>query len=828
MKKGFYGKNQGVITVFVIMIMVPVVVITGLMVDVARAKLFASQVAMASDSYGEAVLSVYDNVLKELYGLFSLTQNEEGLNAIEEYADVIGYSFQPNGDNKGLSGSMFFNSADISFSYEAIEDSKLTNENVFMTQIGDYMEFRVVQQVMNDAGFLDGGIFDMLDQFENMEADNEATSALKDIGDSSSNTLNEIGNYFKLLDEIKQYEVYIKDLKKAAEEYSGVLKEIYEDSDYDKYVNYINLTEEQKKSIDEAKARLDSGYSYESEEEKTADEELADQYVDVEAYRAEIEEKVKPTSEQAHELDSDPVDFDNVSGKIDELSVSAGKIEELIVEVEEKYELIKQKLNGCSEDVKAGIEEDIKELEQISGLKGKFQYVSDYENGNKPKNDHNKSEMNNILNKLDGIKQRILDGKQNQPWSINVDFQWLKINEDSMIKELYKTLDEMYGKNAKEKFSSADKKKNEANKKRDEAVKKLNDEEENTDARNIPDDVQKELKSSASSEAVPSFLEFFNQGFSFQAIGESATLLYDKFLLTEYDFGMFSSRVSGIPKEKREDSAETDSSEEYVDYSLNKVKMSKDINYLYGAEIEYLFGGHQNAKANLAAARNTICGVRMTMNFISTYAIKEINTTINIIATEAAAAVTAGTLGIGAAAAPLVKVAVSAALRMAVAALETVKEWEHLKNREEVLLFKSKLEDLECVDEILGLLGGELESSGSGSSSSKRIEIKMSYEDYLHVLLFLCKSESTLVSRTSDLITLNVNKSQNEGDILSAPLDFKMSETATAVKTTCKAQLNMVVVPKHYLDMFLDGNETQKRIEEYDDNYVNYTMIRGY
>ena len=65
--------GRGFITVFVTLIMVPVVVCTGTMVDAARLKLYSSQAAMAADAYGEVVLSEYDNLLKELYGLFSVT-----------------------------------------------------------------------------------------------------------------------------------------------------------------------------------------------------------------------------------------------------------------------------------------------------------------------------------------------------------------------------------------------------------------------------------------------------------------------------------------------------------------------------------------------------------------------------------------------------------------------------------------------------------------------------------------------------------------------------------------------------------------------------------
>ena len=104
----------------------------------------------------------------------------------------------------------------------------------------------------------------------------------------------------------------------------------------------------------------------------------------------------------------------------------------------------------------------------------------------------------------------------------------------------------------------------------------------------------------------------------------------------------------------------------------------------------------------------------------------------------------------------------------------------------------------------------------------------MSYEDYLHVLLFLCVSDSDLIGRTRDLITLNVNQSQNSGDELTDLSYFTMDKTVTAVKTTCKAQLDMVVVPDNFMDLFLNGNETQQTIEKYDDGYVYYTMIRGY
>lgn len=47
----FFYKNRGVITVFVTLIMVPIVVFTGTMVDLARLKLYSSLAVVTADGY---------------------------------------------------------------------------------------------------------------------------------------------------------------------------------------------------------------------------------------------------------------------------------------------------------------------------------------------------------------------------------------------------------------------------------------------------------------------------------------------------------------------------------------------------------------------------------------------------------------------------------------------------------------------------------------------------------------------------------------------------------------------------------------------------------
>ena len=92
----FLKRSKGSITVLVTLILVPTIFFTGFLTDLSRLKLCGNQAAMAADNYGETVLTQYDNLLKELYGLFAVTQNEEGLKALDNLQAYMKTSFDPS------------------------------------------------------------------------------------------------------------------------------------------------------------------------------------------------------------------------------------------------------------------------------------------------------------------------------------------------------------------------------------------------------------------------------------------------------------------------------------------------------------------------------------------------------------------------------------------------------------------------------------------------------------------------------------------------------------------------------------------------------------
>ena len=200
----FFLKNQGVITAFVTLIMVPVVVFTGIFVDMSRFKFCSSQAIMAADSYSEGVLSIYNNILKELYGLYAISTHEKGKVLIDAMDDYAKYSFNPAADKDfGVAGHMPYASTDVEVSHTNVEGATLSNSNVLLTQVADFMQYRIVGEMVKDSGILDA-----LDKIQKTDDDSAAVEIFSDMGESSADALAGIQRYYEYLEEIDAYLEY--------------------------------------------------------------------------------------------------------------------------------------------------------------------------------------------------------------------------------------------------------------------------------------------------------------------------------------------------------------------------------------------------------------------------------------------------------------------------------------------------------------------------------------------------------------------------------------------------------------------------------------------
>ncbi len=910
------GKNRGFITAFVALIMVPVVAITGTMVDVARLKLYSSQAVMAADSYGEAVLSEYDNTLKELYGLFSVTQNEEGLAAIEELAKCTGYSFNPNGDGElNAEGFMPYKDAVVNIKHEKLPESSLSNTVVMSAQISDFMKFRVVEEVMDESGILA-----LIAGFECMNSDMEAVEMRTEITKSSSDALSKINDYYDVLKTIHDYDDYQKAQKELYDAYADKIKEVYNSETYKKYAYYLDNKKEiddAKDAVDAAKAAQDAidaakaaGQSTEGmtvPEVTDEEKKMAARHIDASAYKTAISNNFTNYSNVATKNNTKyGIKFGDVEKQLKELESIQGKLQTTLDTLQEQINNLKEQMKTCSPEMYDGLNAELADLKEVAESAPEYaatvKLLKDNNIAGKDKN--NKTKWDAQVKVLDELKKDLIAGDiipdySDDGWSkfegswaalteaeLNpITFEWYHFYPDK--KDFYDDLDAMCNKDAAGNVTGNKKQADDDIKHAEDEAAKMKEKisgDEKTDARDITDKLDSQLFYEPNGGGVPNIMDVFTGGASVADLGEAGM---QKFLVTTYNFGMFSSRVSGLEKPEPElpiggstpggDSTPgtgtttpstgvnlnkdnntgstgggtstdptptTGSTGEYFDESLTKVKMCRENNYLYGAEIEYLIGGNNKSKDNLNETRNVICTIRMTTNFVSTYTIPQINSAINSIAAAAEAAVVA--TGVGAAAGPLIRAAVSGALRLGVATFETVCDWELLTQRKEVIFYKSSVDDLTSIELLGSLLGGsfdknkpdsdckvntdkKLTDTGTSGKTNAGLELKLSYEDYLYIMMLLFVDADTLLTRTGDLITLNVNLHNlgvNKDDKLET-LTFLMQNTTTAVRSKCEVDLDFVIVPEYMMNLFVT-DDTTAIIQKQNDGSYGYSVIRGY
>ena len=75
----FFRKTQGAISIFLVLILVPMLTVTSVLIDASRVELARGLLASAGDSALNSALTQYDSKLKEMYGLMATSQNIDTL-----------------------------------------------------------------------------------------------------------------------------------------------------------------------------------------------------------------------------------------------------------------------------------------------------------------------------------------------------------------------------------------------------------------------------------------------------------------------------------------------------------------------------------------------------------------------------------------------------------------------------------------------------------------------------------------------------------------------------------------------------------------------------
>ncbi|MCM1543538.1 MAG: DUF5702 domain-containing protein [Blautia sp.] len=898
MLKIFLKGGKGSISVYVTVIMVPVIFFIGFLVDLSRIKFCGSQAVMAADNYGEAILTDYDNLLKELYGLFALTQNKAGTEALDRLdAYVKEYymtSFQPN-ENRisfghlkeftataAYEGWMPYQNARVSFEASPVEGATLSDPRIFNTQVGDFMKFRIVQTVGDDLD----GIVQAIESVQNMDSNIKAVEKRDEITEKVSRALETVQDYYAQLEALWQYPDYIKEIDRAYSEGMQLIETTLQDkySCYKAYMDEdpqaIEAALEHREAIKEAgendsqsggqsgtEGESESGSQTDEEEQTTVDElseeeerlcRIDDDYTEHLGHSAQqlqaafaaaedgLTERVLWETELrtvyggggyvVRDSDGDTgvtVNIDNFDHKASDLQSTAGKLADKLDDLENLRSQLGDILQDehITTELKEGIEQEMKELDRLFGGGSEYYtaenykelaaYIASY-------SEQNGAYLSQAEEMLKSIRERERECIDSHPelsalpeYADTLDYGRLDAYYGSGYVQLHDSLQECFGNDA------SDSTKKEAQKKQDDADDLLDDvgdalekDAENAGGRDIPSggdfDGMGDAKAAGEFD-ITGMIGSASKNFESNTLADVGNQLLTKLYLVQYDFGMFTSRMTNL----EEPGGENPGDGESVRVSLTGYPMAPNINYLYQSEIEYLLGGHNSSKENLNEARNKILAFRAVMNYASTYTVAPVNTAIEGISSAFAVVPAVG---------PLLKVTVAAALRLAVAGVETYGDWVLLARGEAVCVLKTEAGDLSVTAlpgkfaDGLNKLLGNIDTSGE-----KNGKFELDYEQYCMIMmLFLTRSE-VLSQRSADLITLNVNtvKKPVGSDGVLSDLEFRMEDTVTAVDVTCAVQLDLVVMPRGFARSTVDA-DTYAAIEEFENNTYKFTVTRGY
>ena len=845
--------ERGSVTVFLTLILIPTIVITAVFMNVSRIKLYNNQAIMAADNYAEGILTEYDNLLKELYGIFAVSKNEEAKEAVKVLQDYMKTSFDPSMKNinfnhldgifdKKVDGFMPYKSAEVELSYEDVEDANLANSKVLGTQIGDFMRYRIVKELIGDGD--ERGILGLADESDKIKADTTVMEEKKSFDSSVVKLYEDIYKYYEQVKKLDTYlERYLKGLNKAYQTSREKIKDLIDGEKYKEYIEKVKEeVEKEKKSSEDTEALTPEDMLKQEDEKNKRNAELKKLKDELKAKFDAYEARWKVVYNDGNiNLPYYPSTFNTYVGDVNTLNNICKDIEKGFGNLRTSLAKMENDLKdpNVHADIKKGLEEEIKKSKELFKHEDIYRKIAkkfDINIGDNEIFSDNAKIIDEHIRTLktfymtekifnlgsdDYVTQEQKDSaaeKEKELYkSLTSNDKDLKLEEyikrdfkqDNKCRELYE-----YLKKFEKKDDEVKKKEKEAQQKKDEVNKLLKSDEkiEGRDLKDIPPAGQFELNGEGGSFADGIKDLFSSAGSLFEGeISGAANEVIIKAYTVSYDFGMFSDRVDANPdyaKEHYKNASHT--KESITGYNMDK------LNYLYGAEMEYLFGGNRSSVKNLNSARNKLLLFRSVANLGATYTVKEVNLAINTIS----AAVTF----------PPASLLVQIALRAGITALETYADWQELIKGNSIALIKTDLTHLTSYDKIASWVGLK------GKSTKNAETVKFNYKQYIGLMLLVFTPTDKLIKRTGDLICINVNNAQNIGGGLTQK--FKLKEAATAIKASCSVKLDFILLSDGFggsgssggkkLGENVISKDTWSSMKKVEEGKYNFSVIRGY
>lgn len=270
----FFQKTRGAVSIFLVLILVPMMTMSALFVDAGKVKLARGVAESAGDLALNTALTNYDTMLKDMYGLFATAQDTEELfTKLEDYyrtcitssgvssQDADGYVDQIMAQLGLLSEedntSDILNMELVDFTVSKRSDASLANATVMKKQIVDFMKYRA--PINTGLSFISSiqSFTTLNKQTELVDKRQEYYKEQQSVMENAQQAWKHINNYNKkgfitsstyfsgMNTKFDGYESSYKDLAKK------IIKDLYDTQDYDTFSPYIYEIVDEEVEIDD-------------------------------------------------------------------------------------------------------------------------------------------------------------------------------------------------------------------------------------------------------------------------------------------------------------------------------------------------------------------------------------------------------------------------------------------------------------------------------------------------------------------------------------------------------------------------------------------------
>ena len=213
---------RGAVTVFVTLLLIPAVLVSGTGVDLARLYTARSIVHDANQLAANSALASYDALLQDLYGLYGIMKDDpEFATMVDEYIQVAVFGEDWTDRGQGTF-QLFYGSDLIPGEITPAEGKNLANQEVLRRQIEEYAKFRAPVIIVQE-------ILDKLDSFEKVQEDAAVIKEKMEIEDrieEIDELYRRIYKSIQLLNKTENYE------KSAMESVNWYIEALEEEIDY--------------------------------------------------------------------------------------------------------------------------------------------------------------------------------------------------------------------------------------------------------------------------------------------------------------------------------------------------------------------------------------------------------------------------------------------------------------------------------------------------------------------------------------------------------------------------------------------------------------------